>query len=154
MREIDDVIDEHSGRSRRVLEYAQVTKRVVDGAKVPDFSAAAWAPLAALVDTENFVRVGNFKEVMDWAQYVEFLTAWAAASSWEGSFKRITEHDGRVFLELEERSEIGDYRSVVNSMSVYEFDDTDRIRRIDLYLQMALPSGDMLGSYDGVQIGE
>jgi hypothetical protein len=36
-------------------------------------------------------------------------------------------------------SVVGDFHSVVNSLSVYEFADDDRIRRLDLYLQMALP---------------
>ena len=62
--------------------------------------------------------------------------------------------DAGLFLELEERSRIGDFTSVVNSMSVYEFTDDDKIRHIDVYLQMALPNTDMLGSYEGVGIAE
>lgn len=41
-----------------------------------------------------------------------------------------------MFLELEERSAMGSFTSTVNSLSVYEFDDSDKITRIDLYLQM------------------
>lgn len=140
MPELADIVTEHTGRSRTVLEYAATTGRLVTEAKQPGFSVDDWGPLAALVDTENFVRVGAFKEEMDWAGYVEFLTGWATTSEWECTFKRITEHGELVFLELEERSVVGDYRSVVNSLSVYEFSDDDRIRRLDLYLQMAFPS--------------
>jgi hypothetical protein len=42
----------------------------------------------------------------------------------------------------------------VNSASVYEFNEVGKIIRIDVYLQMALPSADMLKSYDGVPITE
>ena len=57
-------------RSRTVLDYSALMKRLVDEAKQPGFTADSWAPLAELIDTENFVRVGNFKEVMNWEEYV------------------------------------------------------------------------------------
>ncbi len=152
MRPIADAAGEHSGRSRTVLEYALTTKRLVDAAKEPGFTVESWAPLAELVAVDEFERVGNFKEVMNWSEYVDFLTNWARNSEWEGSFKRVSEVDGVVFLELEERSRIGDFESVVNSMSVYDFTEADKIRHIDVYLQMALPNTDMLTSYEGVEI--
>ena len=154
LREIADVIDGHTGRSRTVLEYGLITKSLVHRAKDPGFTTANWAPLAELVATDEFVRVGNFKEVMNWTEYVDFLTGWASASQWEGLFKRVTEVGGLVFLELEERSSVGDFSNVVNSVSVYEFDESDKIRRIDVYLQMALPDNAMLGSYEDVRISE
>lgn len=154
LREVGEVVDDYTGHSRRVLEYGLIVKRLVDRAKEPGFSAESWAPLAELVATDEFERVGNFKEVMNWSQYVDFLTNWAASADWECSFKRITEALGVVFLELEERSTVGDMQSSVNSLSVYEFDASGRIRHIDVYLQMALPGSRMLESYEGVQISE
>ena len=120
-----------------------VIKRLVDEAKKPGFSADSWDPLAELVDVDEFERVGAFKEVMRWPDYVDFLTGWARSSEWECSFKRITETADRVFLELEERSTVGDFSSVVNSLSVYEFNDAGKITHIDLYLQMAMPNTNM-----------
>lgn len=140
MPELAEILTTHTGRSRTVLEYAATTGRLVTAAKAPGFTEADWAPLADLVDTANFLRVGAFKEEMDWAGYLGFLTGWATTSEWECSFKRITEHGELVFLELEERSAVGDFHSVVNSLSVYQFSDDGRIRHLDLYLQMALPS--------------
>lgn len=154
MSKVEDVIDGYTGRSRTVLDYSMVTKRLVGEAKQPGFSVDSWGPLAELVDVAVFERVGAFKEVMRWPDYVQFLSGWASSSEWDCSFKRITEVDGVVFLELEERSEVGDFSSVVNSLSVYEFDDAGRITHIDLYLQMALPNTDMLKSFDGVEISE
>jgi hypothetical protein len=152
LRSIDDVIDDYTGHRRTVLDYCKTTGDLVHAAKKPGFTADSWAPLAELVDTEIFVRVGNFKEVMNWQEYVAFLTNWAASSEWECSFKRITEHEGIVFLELEERSRVGDFSNAVNSLTVYEFTEEGRIARIDVYLQMALPDPDMLASYEGVEI--
>jgi len=150
LKEISDVIGGYTGHSRKVLEYSLLMKRLVDEAKQPGFSAASWAPLAELLAVDEFERVGNFKEVMNWQDYVGFLTNWAVSSEWECSFKRVTESGGVVFLELEERSKTGEYRSVVNSMSVYEFNAAGKIRHIDIYLQMELPPLEMLKSYEGV----
>jgi hypothetical protein len=154
LRDISDVIDDHVGRSRTVLEYALVTKRLVEEAKRPGFSADSWAPLAELVATGEFERVGAFKEVMDWPAYVDFLTNWATSSEWECSLRRVTETPGAVFLELEELSRIGEFANVVNSLSVYEFTDAGKIRHIDLYLQMELPPVEMLKSFEGEEISE
>lgn len=154
MHALADVIDSYTGHSRTILEYSALMKRMVDEAKKPGFSAESWAPLAELIDTENFVRVGNFKEVMNWQEYVGFLTGWASSSEWDCSFKRVTESGNTVFLELEERSRIGDFSNSVNSLSVYEFADDGRIVHIDVYLQMALPDPEMLASYADVEISE
>lgn len=152
MPDINDIIDEYSGLSRKVLDYGVITKRLVDEAKQPGFGVDSWAPLGELIDTEKFVRVGNFKEVMNWNDYVAFLTGWAANSEWECSFKRVTEVGNVVFLELEERSTIGDFSNSVNSLSVYEFDKAGKITHIDVYLQMAMPDPEMLSSYADVEI--
>lgn len=141
MRDVNEVIGDYTGHSRLVLEYSLIMKRLVDEAKQPGFSEAGWAPLAELVAVDDFVRVGNFKEVVNWQQYISFLTKWAKSSEWECSFKRITEVEGRVFLELEERSKAGSYSSVVNSFTVYDFDAASKLRHLDIYLQMPLPEG-------------
>jgi hypothetical protein len=154
LQDIHDVIDDHVGRSRTVLEYALVTKRLVDEAKKPGFSVDGWAPLAELVATDEFERVGAFKEVMDWPAYVDFLTNWATSSEWECSLRRITETPSAVFLELEERSRIGEFSNAVNSLSVYEFTVAGKIRHIDLYLQMEPPPAEMLKSFEGAEISE
>ena len=154
LREVSEVIDGYSGLSRVVLDYSQLMKRLVDSAKEPGFSVDSWSPLAELVAVEEFERVGNFKEVMNWKEYIDFLTNWAPSSEWECSFKRVTEAGNTVFLELEERSRTGDFSSVVNSVSVYEFNEHGKLRHLDIYLQMALPESAMLESYEGVDISE
>lgn len=152
MQDIKDVIGQHTGLSRKVLEYSLIMKQLVDAAKEPGFTEASWAPLAAMVDTERFERVGNFKEVMTWGEYIAFLTPWAQHSLWEGSFRRITEAPGLVILELEERSDSGGFKSVVNSVSVYEFDANERLIHLDIYLQMPLPDPAMLAAYADVKM--
>ncbi|OBK80788.1 hypothetical protein [Mycobacterium sp. 1164985.4] len=151
MTTLDELLATAKGRSRAVLEYSRTTKRLVDAAKDPEFTSTGWAPLAEFVDVDNIVRVGPFKEVMDWPAYVEFLTNWAKSSEWDCAFQRLTETPDVVFLELEERSRIGDFSSVVNSVSVYEFNADNKIRRIAVYLQMELPNAGSVPSFDSVE---
>jgi hypothetical protein len=141
LKDVNDVIGSYGGLSRIVLDYSLLMKQLVDEAKQPGFSADSWAPLAALVAVDEFERVGNFKEVMSWRDYITFLTKWAMSSEWECSFKRVTEKGNLVLLELEERSKVGNYSSVVNSVSVYEFNAASKLRHLDIYLQMEWPQG-------------
>jgi hypothetical protein len=120
-----------------VMEYRDIMKRLVDQAKQPGFTVASWAPLAELIAVDEFERVGNFREVQNWQQYAAFLTDWARASEWDSTFRRIHESSGVVYLELEERSTIGDRKTVCNSVSVYEFNQAGKIRHLDIYLQYA-----------------
>lgn len=146
-KDVRDVIDQYSGLSRKVLEYSLIMKQMVDAAKKPGFSDSSWAPLTALVAVAEFERVGNFLEVMSWHDYVSFLTKWAKGSEWESSFKRVSESDNVVFLELEERSRVGTHTSLVNSSTIYEFNAAGKLRHLDIYLQMKPVPQEMLKAY-------
>ncbi len=150
-QQIGDVIDGYTGHARTVLQYCVTIDRLVHEAKGPGFSVESWGPLAELVAVDAFERVGAFKEVMTWPEYLDFLTGWATSSTWRCSFKRLTEAAGLIFLELEEHSAVGEFTSVVNSLSVYEFNDAGKITHIDLYLQMELPDPELLKSFEGVE---
>ena len=142
----------YSGLARKALDYTLKMKRLVEEAKQPGFSVENWEALAGLVDTASFERIGNFKEVMTWQEYSEFLTRWAPSAEWDCTFRRVTEGDKLAILELEERTTAGPHSSTVNSVSVYEFDNAGKIVHIDIYLQMPLPDPAMLQSYEGIEI--
>jgi hypothetical protein len=130
--------DESSGvtgpLTRQVLAYEQAMMRLVPTVT----TAADWAPLAEFVATDDFERVGTFLEVQNWAQYTEMLTKWASATdSFDTTVRRVTELTGLVFYEIEERHHRGNTTHVVNSMTVFEFDDDGKIRHLDVYLQQA-----------------
>lgn len=147
MKDVSEVVRHHYGLSRTVLQYSLVMKHLVDAAKKPGFTQDSWVPLAKFVAIDEFERVGNFLEVMTWRDYITFLTKWAKSSEWECSFKRVSESDRVVFLELEERSRVGEHTSVVNSCSIYEFNDLGRLRHLDVYLQMKPVPREMLAAY-------
>ena len=109
-------------------------KRLVAGAEGP----VDWAPLVEIVAVDDFERVGTFLEVQNWNQYREMLTRWASATeSFETTVRRISELGALVYYEIEERHFRGDSVNVVNSMTVFEFDAHDKIRRLNVYLQQA-----------------
>jgi hypothetical protein len=127
--------DVHGPLAQVALEYASIYGRVVPLAAEPGFGEHAWAPLEALIAVDEFERVGLQKEVMDWPAYRTALTAFARSGAWEGTFRRVTEAPGLVFLELTERLTKGDRVTELNSVSVFEFNEAGKIRHLDIYVQ-------------------
>lgn len=124
--------------TRKVLAYDQTIRTLLPTVETP----ADWAPLAEHVAVDEFERIGTFLEVQDWQQYTEMLTGWASASDgFETTLRRIAELGSRVYYEIEERHFRGDHVTVVNSMTVFEFDDAGRIRHLAVYLQQPRSGG-------------
>ena len=127
--------------ARKVLLYGDVMERAVVAAKEPGFTEAGWDELAALMDTAKFQRVGNDKAVMGWEVYRALLTGWATVTDFWAQFHRISEVGNVVFLELTEhntpRNDLGGGgdEGVVNSMSVYKYDEAGKLVRLQIYLQ-------------------
>jgi len=118
--------------TRKVLGYEQTMKRLVPAAKAPN----DWAPLAEFVAVDEFERGGTFLEVQNWQQYTEMLTQWASATAkFETTVRRVSELPGLVYFEIEERHFRGDNVNVVNSLTVFEFNEAGKIRHLDVYLQ-------------------
>lgn len=138
----------YSGNARRAIDYGLFQKGIMDRAKgAAGYSPDEWLGLKDFV-TDDFQRVGNFKEVMTFADMVGFLQAWSPTQHWEGSFKRVSECGNVVVLELEERVGTGDEQTAVNSVSVFEFNDAGKIRHLDIYLQAAMGSVEKGEAYD------
>jgi hypothetical protein len=118
--------------TRTILDYEGTIRRLVPTIKGP----ADWAPLAEFVAVDEFERVGTFLEVQTWQQYTDMLTQWASATdSFETTVRRVSELDGLVYFEIEERHFRGGHVHVVNSMTVFAFDEGGKIRHLDVYLQ-------------------
>ena len=118
--------------TRKVIEYQEVMKRLVPSAHEPQ----DWDPLAQWVAIDEFERVGTFREVHNWPQYVEMLCQWAGSiGTFETTVKQITELPGLVYFEIEERHFAEERTTVVNSLTVFEFNGDEKIRNIRVYLQ-------------------
>jgi hypothetical protein len=129
---------ESGALSAKVLEFERIVRETVAKAKEPGFSSKDWAPLAELVDVDEFERVGCWLEVMNWREYTDFLTQWAVQTAFESKRRRISELPGLVFLELQETNSTEEKTTVVNSLSVYEFNVAGKLRHLDIYLQREL----------------
>lgn len=123
--------------SRRALQYSFVMRDIVVKAKQPGFTTAGWAQLAELVATDEFVRVGNFRERVNWSQYEGLLTMWAKATEWDFIVRRVTEGEGYAILELAENAKYPDREEPYTSVSVYEFNDAGKLRHLEIYLSKA-----------------
>lgn len=122
--------------ARKVLAYTDCIKRTVESAKAPGFDESGWAELTAMLDTARFRRVGNDKVDMGWEVYRKLLTMWAVSTDFWAEFHRISEVGNRVFLELTEHNcPRGGSETVVNSCTVYQFDDAGKLVHLDIYLQ-------------------
>jgi hypothetical protein len=120
--------------TRQVLAYDQTMRGLVPFVK----SATDWRPLEQFVAAESFVRVGTFLEVQDWPQYTEMLTLWAnAIDSFETKVRRVAEIADRVYYEIEERHVRGSDVNIVNSMTVFAFNQERMMCRLDVYVQQA-----------------
>ena len=118
--------------TRTVLDYVRTMERLVPTVDAPE----DWAPLTEFVAVDEFERVGTFLEVQSWSQYTEMLTQWASAiATFETTVQRISELPGLVYYAVEERHLVGENVNVVNSLTVFEFDDVGKIRHLDVYLQ-------------------
>lgn len=128
----------YTGLSRKVLQYSENFLRVINRIKKPDFRASEWTALEDLVDIANFQRVGvflaNTQETSNWQQYKKLLTEYGGATSWEGTLRRITEVPGLVFLELEERNTRDGVTDISNTVTIYEFNQDSRLRKLHVYV--------------------
>lgn len=122
--------------ARKVLQYGDVIERTVRAAKEPGFTEAGWDELASLLDVTKFERVGNDKVAMGWEVYRGLLMMWGGTTDFWSEFRRISEIGNLVILELtEHNTPRGGAESVVNSCTLYEFDEAGKIVHLDIYLQ-------------------
>jgi hypothetical protein len=135
---------DHGPLTRIVIEFIEAMENAVNRPKSPAVTAEAWEPLAKLVDKENFSRIGNYGEEVDWNEYLRLLVWWSNSSWWRGRVWRVWEVPGYAFFEAEERSsstgpvnEAGEYHSL-NSFCVYQFNEQKKITNLFIYDQRPL----------------
>ena len=130
--------ESYRGLSRKVLQYSENFLRIVNKLKQSGLSAADWAPLEEIVDVRDFRRLGVFltnqAEVSNWQQYKQLITQYGGGTAWEGTLRRITEVQGLVFLELEERNTRDGVTDVSNTVTIYKFNDAGRLSNLDVYV--------------------
>lgn len=129
---------EFTGLTRKVIEYSEAFARVVQKAKDGPLVDADWETIERLVDVNRFERMGAFlgpdAEIITWPKYKFYVSQYAANSTWEGTLRHVTGQPGRVILELEERNGRDGVVDVSNTVTIYEFDEADKLRHLDVYV--------------------
>jgi hypothetical protein len=104
-------------------------------------SDETWDSLLPMIDEKRFVRRGNERTDFDWRAYRILLDHWAAGGSkYEKFLHRASEVGNVVYLDLDERSTAKNGAvSSLRSISIYEFDEADRIVAIDICMGFHQP---------------
>ncbi|TCM22088.1 hypothetical protein EDF56_101769 [Novosphingobium sp. PhB165] len=127
-----------TGLTQKVIAYSEEFAGIVEKAKSGPLEASDWAGIEALVNVDAYERMGVFlgpqAEVIDWPKYKYYVSQYAAGSSWEGTLRHVTEQANRVILELEERNSRDGVTDVSNTVTIYEFDDAQKLRHLDVYV--------------------
>lgn len=99
-------------------------------------SPADWAPMAEYLAVDEFKRVGAYLEELNYADYCDFLTGWAAGGTrFEMTEFHVTEVGNTLFQEIEERHWRGDAFIRKNVIAVYRFNADNKIVHLDIYEQ-------------------
>jgi len=95
-----------------------------------------WAPMAEYLAVDEFKRVGAYLEELNYADYCDFLTGWAAGGTrFEMTEFHVTEVGNALFQEIEERHWRGDAFIRKNVIAVYRFNADNKIVHLDIYEQ-------------------
>jgi hypothetical protein len=130
------VMTEYGPLTKKVIQYQDTVRELVPTVTLP----GDWGPLGEFIAIDRFERIGTFLEVQDWKQYTEMLTGWAqSVDSFDTTVRRVSELPSLVYFEIEERHFFGGNPHVVNSLTVFEFDEDEKIIHIDVFLQQ--PAG-------------
>jgi hypothetical protein len=119
-----------------VRRWADIYRDICARSQHKQITAADFDSIAELV-ADDFIRIGIYKDEADWplclAKYLQF----AGTSLWSGTLRHIHAVDNVVFQELEETITRAQGENVIYTMSVYEFDDNDKVRSLRIYIQQS-----------------
>jgi hypothetical protein len=125
-----------SVRVQRAIAYGDKLAAIVNGA-----TEEGWDALLPMIDAERFVRRGNERSEMDWPTYRAMLDQWIGRSGgYQKRLHRATEAGNVVYLDLDERSVAASgEEATLRSISIYEFDEADRIVAVDICMGFHQP---------------
>ena len=117
--------------SEVALKYSILMRDLLIEAKKKPMTEADWGPISDLIDTENFQPMGNFREMVNWQQYLGLITPWANEQHWDFIAKGYTEGEDYAIQEL---TEFADYPALIDSVSIYRFNKDLKIIGLEIYI--------------------
>lgn len=134
-------MSEQAGKGERLINivrrWADIYEDVCKRAQHTEITAADFDPIAELIATDEFTRIGIYKDEADWPLCLEKYLQFAGTSLWSGKLRHINTVGNIVFQELEETITRPQGENVIYTMSVYEFDESEKVRQLRIYLQQA-----------------
>lgn len=97
-----------------------------------------------MIDKENFNRIGVFKDEADWPLCLEKYLQFAGTSIWSDELRYINATNNIVFQELQETITRPHGENVIYTMSVFEFNDDDKVTSLRVYMQQELEEKNVL----------
>jgi hypothetical protein len=126
-----------SPRVLKAIAYGDPMAAIVNGTSKQSFDA-----LLPMIDADRFVRRGNERdEEMTWPMYLAMLEQWNGSSGkYEKHLHRASEAGNVVYLDLDEFATAKDGSvNSLRSISIYEFDEADRIVAVDVCMGFHRP---------------
>jgi hypothetical protein len=126
-----------SPRAKRAIAYGDMLAKIVNGK-----TGEGWDALLPMIDAERFTRIGNERDdPKDWQAYRTLLDQWIGMDkAYEKKLHRASEVGNVVYLDLDESSTLADGTiSSLRSISIYEFDEMDRIISVDVCMGFHQP---------------
>ncbi len=132
-------MSETSGRSERLIkivrDWADIYEEICRQSQHRQIVAADFDPIADFIATDVFTRIGVFKDEADWPLCLEKYVQFAGTSLWSGKLRFINVAGNIVFQELEETITRAHGANVIYTMSVFEFNDDDKVTALRVYMQ-------------------
>ena len=122
---------------RIVRHWADIYEEICRRSQHTEITAADFGPIAELIATNEFHRIGVFKDEADWPLCLEKYVNFAGTSLWSGKLRYIKAIDNVVYQELEETITRPHGENVIYTMSVFEFNDEDKVRALRVYMQQS-----------------
>lgn len=130
-----------SERSDRLIKivrhWADIYEGICITSQEREITAADFDPIADLIATDVFTRIGVFKDEAEWPLCLEKYVQFAGTSLWTGKLRFINAVNNIVFQELEETITRPHGENVIYTMSVFEFNDDDKVTALRVYMQQA-----------------
>ncbi len=141
-------MNESSGRADRLIkivrDWADIYEGICKTSQQREITAADFDPIANLIATDVFHRTGVFKDEAEWPLCLEKYVQFAGTSLWSGKLRFINAVGNIVFQELEETITRPHGENVIYTMSVFEFNDQDKVTALRVYMQQTLQEENVL----------
>ena len=132
-------MNDASDRAQRLIKIVRDWADIYEGICITSqeraITPADFDPIADLIATDVFTRIGVFKDEADWPLCLEKYVQFAGTSLWKGKLRFINAVGNIVFQELEETVTRPHGENVIYTMSVFEFNDEDKVTALRVYMQ-------------------